>query len=79
MLLGYFDCLILRYNTCHKSNLNGFNLNTDGVKWGITWNSWKGDRHSLAEAEMAVYPNDTTKEVISGIKLYTKIHFLETI
>ncbi len=45
------------YNSCHESNLNGYNLNADGVRWGLTWNSWRGAGHSLGAARLALYPS----------------------
>ena len=52
------------YNLCLKSNLNGFNYNSEGsaAGSGIVWDSWRGMHHSLREVQMAIYP---TCELIS--------------
>ena len=45
-----------RYNECHLSNLNGPNYMARHMKWGLTWNTWRGKSHSLRESEMAIKP-----------------------
>ncbi len=41
---------------CHQSNLNGENHNSRNMRWGMTWNTWRGKAHSLRSAQMAVKP-----------------------
>ena len=40
--------------------MNGENFNQISMKWGLTWNTWRGPKHSLRGSEMAVKPMQIT-------------------